>query len=236
MSFADEILVIDSHSSDRTVEIARGMKAKVIERRFDDFSSQKNFAISKAKNDWILFIDADERVSEELGQEIMHAVRNPGGRVGFHVFRNFYFEGRRIRYGGWQTDKVIRLFDRKSCAYNGNLVHETIETKGSLGYLVHRLDHYSYRSREHYASKLEHYARLQAEQLHRENKGWHHGHLLIKPPFRFFVHYILRLGFMDGKPGLILAYEHARGVLKRYLFLRERWAGQNDELILKSRA
>ncbi len=235
VSFADEVLVIDSHSSDRTVEIASGMKAKVIERRFDDFSSQKNYAISRASHDWILFIDADERVSEELGREIVAATRNPGRKVGFHVFRNFYFKGRRIRYGGWQTDKVIRLFNRKHCAYNGNLVHETIETTGTLGFLEHRLDHYSFRSREHYASKLENYARLQAEQLYRENRRWHLGHLLVKPPFRFLVHYVLRLGFLDGRQGWILAYEHARGVLKRYLFLRERWAGQDDRVMLKSR-
>lgn len=235
VSFADEVLVIDSHSSDRTVEIARDMKANVIERRFDDFSSQKNYAISRAKYDWILFIDADERVSEALGKEIIHAARNPEGKVGFHVFRTFFYLGRRIRYGGWQTDKVIRLFDRRHCAYNGNLVHETIETTGPLGYLENRLDHYSFRDREHYASKLENYARLQAEQLYRENKKWHVGHLLIKPPFRFFVHYVLRLGFLDGRPGRVLAHEHAKGVLKRYLLLRERWAQQDDQVMLKSR-
>ena len=235
VSFADEVIVIDSHSTDRTVEIARSMRAKVIERTFDDFSSQKNHAISRASHDWILFIDADERVSEALGKEIIQAARNPEGKVGFHVFRNFYYRGRRIRYGGWQTDKVIRLFNRKHCAYNGNLVHETIETAGTLGYLEHRLDHYSFRDREHYASKLENYARLQAEQLYRENKKWHLGHLLVKPPFRFLVHYLLRLGFLDGRPGWVLAYEHARGVLKRYLFLRERWAGQDEQVMLKSR-
>ena len=163
------------------------------------------------------------------------AVRGPGEKVGFYLYRNFYFQGQRIRYGGWQTDKVIRLFNRNHCQYNGNLVHETIESNGPLGFLTHRLDHFSYQNRDQYRSKLEMYARLQAEQLHRENRRWHLGHLLIKPPFRFLVHYILRLGFLDGRPGWVLAYEHARGVLKRYLFLRERWAGQDDQVMLKSR-
>jgi len=235
VSFADEILVIDSMSSDRTTEIAREMKAKVIERRFDDFSSQKNFAISRAKNDWILVIDADERVSKELGEEILQAVGDPGEKSGFHLYRNFFFRGRRIRFGGWQTDKVIRLFNRQHCRYNGNLVHETIESDGPVGYLAHRLDHFSYRNRVHYASKLEMYARLQAEQLYAENRKGYLAHLLVKPPFRFFVHYVLRMGFLDGLPGLILAHAHARGVLQRYLFLRRRYARQDGRLIVKSR-
>ena len=223
VSFADEILVVDSHSTDQTVSIARQLNARVIQREFDDFSSQKNFAISKAKHDWILFIDADEHVSEELRKEIIQKAEKNRGEVAFYVYRNFFFSDRRIRYGGWQTDKAIRLFDRSHCRYDGRLVHETIETKGCVGFMENRLDHFSYRSRDQYAAKLEKYAALQAEELYRQNKKWHVFFIAIKPPFRFFVHYFVRLGFLDGAAGLRLAYEHARGVFKRYVYLIGRY-------------
>jgi len=229
ISFADEILVVDSHSTDQTVSIARQLNAKIIQRKFDDFSTQKNFAISKAKHDWILFIDADERVSEELRQEIIRKAQKNRGEVAFYVYRNFFFRNRRIRFGGWQTDKAIRLFDRRYCQYDGKLVHETIETKGPVGFMENRLDHFSYRSRDHYAAKLENYAALQAEELYRQNKKFHVFFIAIKPPFRFFVHYFVRLGFLDGTAGLRLAYENARGVYKRYVYLRRRYRQDQEK-------
>ncbi len=218
--FADEVLVVDSYSTDQTVSIARQLNAGVIQREFDDFSSQKNFAITQAKHDWILFIDADERVSKELGKEIVRKAETTRGEVAFYVYRNFFFRDKRIRYGGWQTDKVIRLFNRKHCRYDGKLVHETVEAEGPVGFLENRLDHFSYRSRDQYAAKLEKYAALQAEELYRRNKKTHVFFIAVKPPFRFFVHYFVRLGFLDGAAGLRLAYEHAVGVFKRYLFLK----------------
>ena len=221
VSFADEILVIDSFSTDRTVAVANQMKARVIQREFDDFSSQKNFAIEQATHDWVLVLDADERVSAELGEEILRMVRNPGENVAFYLYRNFFFKGKRIYYGGWQTDKAVRLFRKDSCRYNGKLVHETIISDGPVGFLGNRLDHFSYRSREQYSAKLEHYAALQAKELYDQNKRMHVLYVGIKPAFRFFMHYFVRLGFLDRSPGLILAFEHSKGVFKRYLFLKE---------------
>ena len=112
VGFADEILVIDSFSSDNTVEVAGKAGARVMQREFDDFSSQKNFAIRQATHEWILVIDADERVSDELADEIVRSVTDPGDKVAFFLYRNFYFKDIRVRYGGWQTDKAIRLFKR----------------------------------------------------------------------------------------------------------------------------
>ena len=216
IAFADEILVVDAGSTDRTVAIAREHGASILNREFDDFSSQKNYAIEQAKHNWILVLDADERVSNELGKEIREAVQRAEEEVGFYVYRSFYFKGRRIRHGGWQTDKVVRLFRKDRCRYDGKLVHEQVQAEGKLAYLNNKLDHYSYRSFDHYASKLNQYAGLQAKELYRRNKRVTLFHLLIKPPFRFFVHYVIRMGFMDGIPGFILAAQHSFGVFTRY--------------------
>lgn len=228
VSFADEILVIDSFSSDKTVKVAREMGARVIQREFDDFSTQKNFAIQQASHEWILVIDADERVSEDLAAEILRSVKNPGDKVAFFLYRNFYFKGNKVQYGGWQTDKAIRLFKKENGRYNGNLVHETVDVNGAVGFLKNRLDHFSYRSHDQYAGKLEMYARLQAEELYRKNKKSRFWLLTVKPAFRFFVHYIVRMGFLDGSAGFELARAHAIGVWKRYKYLGERHAKSEE--------
>ena len=110
VSFADEIIVIDSFSTDRTLELAKKYDVKIIKREFDDFSSQKNFAIDAASHPWIYILDADERVTPELEKEILKAVKNPKNNVGFYVKRSFHFAGKNIQYGGCQRDKVVRLF------------------------------------------------------------------------------------------------------------------------------
>lgn len=218
ISFADEIIVIDSYSTDKTVEIAKTFNVNVILREFDDFSTQKNFAISKAKNDWIYLLDADERVTDELKDEIL-AVEPSTNYVGFIVYRTFYFIGRKIKRGGWERDKVIRLFNRNYCKYNGNLVHETISADGELAFFKSKLEHYSYRGFDHYISKLNQYAQLRAEQLNRKGKKVTFFHIVIKPPVRFIIHYFIRLGFVDGFPGFVLAVTQSYGVLTRYIKL-----------------
>jgi glycosyltransferase involved in cell wall biosynthesis len=217
VSFADEILVIDSFSSDKTVEIAKSLNAKVIQRGFDDFSSQKNYALSKATYDWIYILDADERVTSELKQEILGKVESPNGFVGFYVYRNFYFLGKRLKYGGWQRDKVIRLFKKDTCKYDGKLVHEKIVADGKVGYFTNKLEHYSYRNYDHYIAKINQYAQLKAKNLYISGKRVTIFHLLIKPPVRFCIHYFLRLGFLDGFQGFVMASIQAYGVLARYI-------------------
>ncbi len=220
VDFADEIIVIDSYSSDNTVEIAEKNNVRVIQRKFDNFSSQKKYAISKAKYEWIYILDADERVPAKLRIEILKAMESPADIVGFYVYRTFYFLKKKINYGGWQSDKVIRLFRKDKCEYNDNLVHETINFQGKITFLKNKIDHYSYRSYNHYLSKLNHYASLQAEELFKNNKRVNIFHITLKPAFRFFVHFIIRRGFLDGFPGFVLATQHAFGVLTRYLKLR----------------
>lgn len=216
VDFADEIIIIDSFSTDNTVKIAENYNVKIIKRKFDDFSSQKNFAIRKSTHDWIYVLDADERVTPKLKEEILEAIKDPKGHVGFNVRRSFYFAGRHIKYGGCQRDKVVRLFLKEHCTYKG-LVHETITTEKKIGFFKNRLEHFSYKNYDHYISKMNHYALLRAEQYLKENKQINLYHIIIKPAARFVIHYFLRLGFIDGFPGFIFAKTQAYGVYTRYI-------------------
>ncbi|WP_397447065.1 glycosyltransferase family 2 protein [Polaribacter sp. R77954] len=218
VDFANEIIVIDSYSTDNTVALAEKHNVKIIKRKFDDFSSQKNFAIEQAKYPWIYILDADERVTPEVKKEILEAVQNPKGYVGFYVHRSYYFAGKKIKYCGWQRDKVIRLFLKAHCTYRG-VVHETIKTNGELGFFKNKINHFGYRSYNHYIGKIHHYSSLKAKELHKSGKKVTLFHLFIKPPFRFFMHYILRLGFLDGLAGLILSKALAYSVYVRFVKL-----------------
>lgn len=229
VGFADEIIVIDSYSTDRTVELAKKYDVKVILREFDDFSTQKNFAIDQASHDWIYILDADERVTFELKEEILEAVKNSEENVGFNIRRTFYFLGKKINYSGWQRDKVVRLFLKEYCRYDGKLVHETIKANGKLGFLKNKIDHFSFRGYDHYISKLNQYSWLQAKQLHAKGKKASLYHILIKPPIRFIIHYIVKLGFLDGFEGIVIAKIQSYGVLSRYLKLRLLRRGVTEE-------
>jgi glycosyltransferase involved in cell wall biosynthesis len=219
VDFADEIIVIDSFSTDKTVELAKAENVKVIQREFVDFSSQKNYAIEQAKHNWIYVLDADERVTKELKEEILQTLNQPKNFVGFYVFRTFYFIGRKLNYSGWQRDKVIRLFRKDKCRYNGELVHENIKAEGEIGFFENKLEHYSYRGYDHYISKLNHYSSLKAKSLLEKGKSVTVFHVLIKPPVRFIIHYFIRLGFLDGFPGFIISVLQSYGVLTRYIKL-----------------
>ena len=218
VSFADEIIVIDSFSIDKTLELAKNHTVKIIKRKFDDFSSQKNFAISQATHDWIYILDADERVTPAVEQEILAAVKSPKDFVGFYVRRIFFFCGKKINYGGCQRDKVIRLFLKEFCKYSG-VVHETITANGKIGFFKNKIEHYSYKNYDHYISKMNHYGALRAKQFYQEGKKVNLFHILVKPPARFVIHYFIRRGFLDGFPGYIFAKTQSYSVYTKYLKL-----------------
>ena len=218
LSFADEIVLVDSYSTDKTVEIAQLMGAKVVQRSFDDFSSQRNFALTQTQNDWILFLDLDELISENFINEVKNTLQNTQN-VAFFAKRTFFFMGKHIRFGGWQTDKAIRVLNKNFCTYNGNLVHETVSCKGETAVLKTSIDHFSYKDFDTYNSKLTLYSKLQAKNLYAKKVKPHAYHFFIRPLYRFLWQYIYRLGFLDGKTGFILAYVHAFSVFKRYLQL-----------------
>ena len=219
VDFADEIIVIDSYSSDNTVSLAKKHNVNLIMREFDDYSSQKNYAIEKAKHNWIYVLDADERVTPKLKKEIIEAAKNPNDFVGFYVFRTFYFAGKKLKYSGYQHDKVIRLFRKDKCQYNGKKVHERIKADGEVGFLNNKLEHYTYRNYNHFIEKLNRYAGIKAEILYKEGVSVNAFHLLIKPPVRFIIHYFIKGGIFDGFPGFMVSVIMAYGVLSRYIKL-----------------
>ncbi len=195
VSFADEIIVIDSFSNDDTIALAKKQDVTIIQRVFDDYSTQKNFAIAKAKHEWIYILDADERVTPALREEILDCLKDPSDFVGFHIHRTFYFAGKKINYSGFQHDKVIRLFRKDKCKYNGKIVHERIEAEGKVGFLKNKIEHYTYRSYDHFITKLNRYAALKAHILYNKNKRATFFHILIKPPFKFLSIILSDWGF-----------------------------------------
>ncbi|UZH54835.1 glycosyltransferase family 2 protein [Salinimicrobium tongyeongense] len=216
-SFADEVLVIDSFSSDKTVEIAESLGCTILKRRFDNFSNQKNYAISKARHDWILVLDADEYLTYELREELIAAVKNPRHNSYKMPFKN-YFINRFIDYGSNGKKIKSRFFNRKNCKYTG-LVHEQLLCEGSTGVFKGKILHYTYKDLRHFFEKKNQYSQLQAQQLYQKKKKTGYFHLVFKPAYRFLNEYLLRLGFLDGIPGLTSTAMNGYGVLSRYVKL-----------------
>lgn len=219
VSFADEIIIIDSFSTDKTLALAKQYEVSIIQREFDDFSSQKNYAIAKAKHEWIYILDADERVTPKLKKEILKTLKNTKDYTGYCIKRITFFAGKKIKYGGIQNDKVVRLFNKNSCEYDGALVHEKIKCSGKIGSLKKYIEHYTYRDYDHYVNKLNRYSTLKSQELLLKGKKANLFHFMIKPFLRFMKQYFFKLGFLDGYAGLIFAKTQAYGVLTRYIKL-----------------
>lgn len=214
VKFADEIIVIDSLSTDNTVEIAEAFGCKVLSRKFDNFSNQKNHALQYATGDWVLFVDGDERIPYALKQEILEAM-DSGKHSGYKLnFPHFYMN----RFLYHHSDDVTRLVVKAKCHFEGS-VHEKLIVDGSIGKLKNPVLHYTYKGLMHYISKKDSYAWFQAEQLLKKGKKATYFHLAFKPFYRFFSSYILRRGFLDGIPGLTVATINAYGVFSRYVKL-----------------
>jgi glycosyltransferase involved in cell wall biosynthesis len=202
VAFADEILVVDAGSSDGTLAIAKGCGARVISQEWLGFGRQKQFAVEQAAHDWVLCLDADERVGDVLKQAIGNALGEP--RFGaYRMARCNRFLGRYLRHGEGYPDWSLRLFDRRRARWSGDVVHEKVLCQGDVGTLEGDLLHESCETLESYLAKQNRYTSLQAEELFRRGKRAHVGHLLVSPVLRFVKFYLFRLGFLDGVPGLV---------------------------------
>ncbi len=222
VSFADEILIADSFSNDGTYEKALSLGAKVIRRKFNYSADHKNWAIPQAKHEWILLLDADERVTPKLKTEIIDFLKsNTHKHVAYWISRENNFMGKPVNYSGWKNDSVIRLFRRDDCRYKDILVHEEIivNTQGSIGKLKHKLYHNTYISFDKYIEKKNKYASWQAKDFDKKTGRLTPYHFIIKPFWRFFKHYILQGGFRDGVVGLTISYIQAYSVFTRYVKL-----------------
>lgn len=221
--FTDEIIVIDSFSTDGTFEKLQTLKnVKTIQRKFKNFADQRNFAIQQANHNWILFIDADERIPEELKNEILEETNNSDNNVAFMVKRLYYFKRKRIRFSGFQTDTTYRLFKKGTVKYiEDKIVHEMPKINGKSKLFKNTMLHYCFDSAAHYKSKMEHYAKLKALELYNKGKKSSAYHLYVRPIIKFVTNYIFRLGILDGKEGFQICYLSAYGVHYRYQELKK---------------
>lgn len=203
--WVDEVIVVDSHSTDATRKIAQQFGAKVFERDWPGYGAQKQFALEHATGDWVLNLDADERVSPSLRSELQQFAHHPnlsfaGYEIPFHV----YFLNRRLRFGGCFSEKHVRFFQRNKSQYVTNVVHEDIRVMGSVGKLSGSILHHSYHNFEEYLNKTNQYTGLIAERTYARGKRfhlWHH----LRLPGEFFLRYVLKGGFLDGNMGFVYA-------------------------------
>ncbi len=218
IDFADEIVVVDSYSTDNTVALVNAFpKAKLVQHTFVDYSSQRNFAITCAKNPWILFIDADERFTDELKEEVIETIQQPETASAYLFYRIFMFENTKINFSGWQTDKIFRLFKKDKAEYvTERLVHEKLKVNGKVGKLKHKLIHFSYTDYESYKSKMVSYGKLKAKEEYAKGIRPNFYHFYLHPAYKFLYQFIVRLGFLDGKKGLTICYLNALSVYVRY--------------------
>lgn len=223
VEFADEIIVVDSFSTDGTYEyLCNHPKIKVIQNPFENFTAQKAFTLKQATNDWVLFLDADEVVTTNLQKEIVETVNSQSEHVAFWFYRKFMFQNKPLHFSGWQTDKNYRLFRKSKTQFSDKkIVHETLDVEGTSGILKEQLIHYCYKNYEDYKSKMLNYGRLKAKEAFYKEKKFNYFLLLLKPTWKFFNHYILRLGILDGKKGVIICYLNALGDYERYKELKQ---------------
>ena len=219
LSFADEIVVVDSQSTDDTVAIARTFTDKVFVRPWPGYSAQKNFAAAQASHDWIFSLDADERVSAPLADVIRSL---PEGAVaGYRMPRVTFHLGRWLRSTDWYPDYQLRLYDRRRARWSGRLVHESVQADGPTTDLHGEILHYAYRDLSHHLQTMDRYTTLAARQMFEEGRqaGW--WDLAVHPPAAFLRNYVLRGGFRDGVPGLIISAMNARYVGLKFAKLWE---------------
>lgn len=202
VAFADEIVVVDSGSSDDTVELARRRGARVLQHEWLGFGPQKQFAVETASHDWVLCVDADERVSPELREQIVSELKAPHGFV-YAIPRRNRFLGRWLKHGEGYPDWSVRLFHRGHARWGSEPVHEKVVSRSPVLKLSGDLLHDSAETLEKYLDKQNRYTSLQAEAMHAEGRRANAVQLTISPVLRFFKYYVLRLGFLDGVPGLV---------------------------------
>jgi glycosyltransferase involved in cell wall biosynthesis len=226
VGFCDEILVVDSHSTDATRALAAALGARVIERDWPGYRSQKQFAVQTARHDWVLCLDADERVSAQLAAEVK-AVRAAGfaSAAGWSLPRISQYFGRFLRHGNAYPDRLVRLFDRRCGGWSGYEIHENTRVTGRIGRLQGALEHYPYRSLSDHQNRMQRYADLMAQALYDAGKRCGLAKVLINPQWRFMRGYLLRLGFLDGWRGLLFALIESNYVRRKYLGLYIRSRG-----------
>ncbi len=216
LSCADELIVVDAESTDSTREIAAGLGARVVVHPFEGFTAQKNLASSQARNDWILSLDADEELDDEAQAAIVRWKFSEPSAAGYRFARRAYYLGRWILHSGWYPDYKLRLFDRRSGAWRGAYVHESVFIDGKVETLPGAILHYTCDSLQEHRSRIEFYTDLAAQEM--LARGARVGLLqgLFTPPWVFLQTYFLRLGILDGRQGFWIAWMAAHYLRRKY--------------------
>ena len=232
VSWADEIILIDAESNDRTCELAKALGAKVLVKRWEGYSVQKEFAVNQAVHEWVLAVDADEEVTEKLMLEIQNILKNQPPIKGFEIPRKSFFLGKWIRYGGWYPGYQLRLFRKLSVRMNHRPVHEGFQIDGEVGKLESDINHYSYDSLHHYLEKMNDYSSLDvANKLKKTEKVFWYN-FVLNPLSSFLRTYFSLQGYKDGIHGFLLSLYSALHVLVIYCKVWEYQQAQLSNSIL----
>ena len=221
VKFADEILVVDSFSTDRTLEIARKYTDRILQHKFEGYAAQKNWAHTQAAHDWVINVDADERITPALAAEIRSLLANPQHN-GYRITRTNYFLGKEIRYGSWSEDHVLRLFRRDKAAYPDIQIHSELVLEGAPGRCEGRMLHYSYRSLDDFCRRVQQYSEGGAEDAEKRGRigsGWN---IVAHSAWHFLKSYVFKRGFLDGTEGLMIAMMGSYYTFLKYGKLYER--------------
>ncbi|AQX09081.1 glycosyltransferase family 2 protein [Elizabethkingia ursingii] len=223
-NFCDEIIVVDSFSTDKTAEIAQqNPKVKVYQQEFVDYTKQRNKALSLAENDWVFFLDGDERTTPDLEKEIIETINNKDSKDAYYIYRIFFVGQKKINFSGTQNDKNFRLFRKSKAFYTETKkVHETLEVQGSTGILKYKLLHYSFEDFESFKKKMMYYGLLKGTELIEKGKKYSVFTRWSKVAFKFIKTYFLKLGILDGIDGLKISYLQSLYVDETYQTLKNK--------------
>jgi len=220
-SWVDEMVVVDSGSTDRTVALAEEAGARVLEHAFESHARQRNWGLEQLSHRWVLVLDADERATPELAAEVPTILERGDRYAAFRISRRNWLMDGFVRHGSWGRDRVVRLIDRERCSFPDRRIHETVEARGPMAEMRSHILHYTCQDLQDFLRRADTYARLGAQDAadRGTRAGW--GRLLGRPIFRFLRSYLLLWGFLDGRRGLVQASLTAYGAWLKYLYLYE---------------
>ena len=229
VKWADEIIVVDSYSTDKTVDICKEYTDRIYQRAWPGNIDQKNYTIGLAKSDWILCMDADERLSAGLIEEIKDAVRNPNNTTGFFFPRRSFYLGRWINHGDWYPDYQLRLFKKGCGHWQGTNPHGRVYVEGKTRHMKHDIHHFNYKNFSHQLKTIDNYSNIFAEITTERGKGFSLFQLIFRPLYKFIKVYFIKLGFLDGIQGFILATSNAFYIFVKYVKLWEKTHRNNTK-------